>query len=381
MSCPASLCRFSIIIQTNIAIRYITIEISETDPTSVKMLVPFAGDLLSAETLLGRFVQIVGRMIGNPEGAAAQMSNEIPSVHENSAEEIPRLATSYSEFGLAHAAFESFAASKPSKTAIRTASGEMLSYAELNGKANSFAAWLISQGVQHGEMIPLYMEKSTETLISILGIIKAGASFTPLDPLNPHDRNAFIVKDVESKRIVTDEHNKRACASFGVDMIITEDMELPSDSPQNPVILELTPDSVIYAIYTSGSTGLPKGVLVQHSAVAASTEGMIEATAVTSDWNALWVLNYVFDASYYDVFTIFSAGATLCLAPQDELLSNLASYINELEIEQVMLTPTITKLISGGPGDVPGLKVLNVCGEKIDVNILHWAQSVDVYNG
>lgn len=345
------------------------------------MLVPFAGDLLSAETLLGRFVQIVGGMIGNPEGVAAQMSNEVSSVYEDSAEEIPRLATSYPEFGLAHAAFESFAASTPSKTAIRTASGEMLSYAELNGKANSFAAWLISEGVQHGEMIPLYMEKSTETLISILGIIKAGASFTPLDPLNPHDRNAFIVKDVEAKRIVTDEHNRSACASFGVEMIITEDMELPSDSSQNPVIPELTPESVIYAIYTSGSTGLPKGVLVQHSAVTASTEGMIEATAVTSDWNALWVLNYVFDASYYDVFTIFSAGATLCLAPQDELLSNLASYINDLEIEQVMLTPTITKLISGGPAEVPGLKVLNVCGEKIDVNILNWAQSVDVYNG
>jgi hypothetical protein len=52
-----------------------------------------------------------------------------------------------------------------------------------------------------------------------------------------------------------------------------------------------------------------------------------------------------------------------------------------LEIEQVMLTPTITKLISGGPAEVPGLKVLNVCGEKIDMNILNWAQSVDVYNG
>ncbi|KFY02325.1 hypothetical protein O988_02217 [Pseudogymnoascus sp. VKM F-3808] len=361
--------------------QYITIEISETDPTSVKMLVPFAGDLLSAETLLGRFVQIVGGMIGNPEGVASQMSNEISPVDEDTTEDITRPVTSFPQFGLAHAAFESFAASTPSKTAIRTASGEMLSYAELNGKANSFAAWLISEGVQHGEIIPLYMEKSTETLISILGIIKAGASFTPLDPLNPHDRNAFIVKDVEAKRIVTDEHNKSACASFGVEMIITEDMELPSDTQQNPVIPDLTPESVIYAIYTSGSTGLPKGVLVQHSAVTASTEGMIEATAVTSDWNALWVLNYVFDASYYDVFTIFSAGATLCLAPQDELLSNLASYINELEIEQVMLTPTITKLISGGPEEVPGLKVLNVCGEKIDVNILHWAESVDVYNG
>ena len=227
--------------------------------------------------------------------------------------------------------------------------GKTLSYSELNAKANSFAFWLLSQGCRHGEIIPLYVEKSAETLISIFGILKAGASFTPLDPLNPHERNVFITRDVGALRMVSDRKNRQACVSFGIDLIIADDLDLSADNEKNPKIPELTPDSVIYAIYTSGSTGLPKGVLVQRSAVTASTEGMIDATGVTSEWNALWVLNCVFDASYYDVFTILSAGATLCLAPQDELLSNLANYINEMEIEQVMLTLTITKLISGGP--------------------------------
>lgn len=313
-------------------------------------------------------------MVEKPDDMASEVSSADSIIQEPTEDLTPPV------FGLAHSAFESFAASAPSKTAIRTISGQTISYGELNGKANSFASWLKSQGVQHGEMIPIYMEKSPETLISILGIIKAGASFTPLDPMNPHDRNAFIVQDVGALRIVTDRKNRNACASFGVEIISTEDMEL-SETEQIPEASELTPDSTIYAIYTSGSTGLPKGVLVQHSAVTASTEGMIEATGVTSEWNALWVLNYVFDASYYDVFTIFSAGATLCLGPQDELLSNLSGYINELEIEQVMLTPTITKLITGGPSEVPRLNVLNVCGEKIDVNILQWAQTVKVYNG
>jgi non-ribosomal peptide synthetase component F len=354
-------------------------EINETDLTSVKMLIPFSADPASAQTLLDKFVGILGSMVAEPTRSVGEVSSSI-SYHEVT-EDLPISANHDWAFGLAHSTFESFAASIPSKVAIRTASGRTLSYGELNAKANAFASWLLSQGVQHGEMIPLYMEKSPETLISILGILKVGASFTPLDPQNPHDRNAFIVQDVKALRIVSDRKNREACASFGVQVVITEDMDLPTEYVENIKIAGLTPESVIYAIYTSGSTGLPKGVLVQHSAVSASTEGMIEATAVTSEWNALWVLNYVFDASYYDVFTIFSAGATLCLAPQDELLSNLAKYINDLEIEQVMLTPTITKLITGGPSEVPRLKVLNVCGEKIDTNILQWAQSIDVYNG
>jgi amino acid adenylation domain-containing protein len=291
-----------------------------------------------------------------------------------------KVVTEISEFGLAHAAFEEHARVNPSKPAIRTSTGSVITYAELNGKANSLAKLLSNNGSIHGEMIPLYMEKSATTLISILGIIKAGASFVPLDPKNPHDRNSFIIRDVKAKRLVTDRKNQEVASSFGVDLVIPDNLQLDS-STENLSFPEVTPESIIYAIYTSGSTGLPKGVLVQHAAVSASTEGMIEATAVTSDWNALWVLNYVFDASYYDVFTIFTAGATICVAPQDEVLSNLAGFINTLKVEQVMLTPTITKLISGGPSQVPGLKVLNVCGERIDTNILKWAESIDVYNG
>lgn len=239
---------------------------------------------------------------------------------------------------------------------------------------------LLKLGVKHGEFIPLYLEKSAETLIAIMGILKAGAAFVPLDPRNPHERNSFITGHVGAHRIITDTTNKNECAAFGLPMIIAEDPveHLPGGPMSVP---GLSPDSIAYAIYTSGSTGMPKGVLVPHSAVDASARGMIEATDVTKDWIALWALNYIFDASYYDVFTLFSCGACLCIVPQEDLLADIAGHINTLGVEQVMLTPTMTKLIRGGHSDVPGLKVLNVCGEKIDTNILEWARHVDVYNG
>ena len=175
--------------------------------------------------------------------------------------------------------------------------------------------------------------------------------------------------------------NKEDCKSFGLPTILIEDIPQDVEPIKRQPVPGLSPDSTAYVIFTSGSTGTPKGVLVPHSAVDASTRGMIEATATTRDWVSLWVLNYIFDASYYDVFTVLASAAVLCVAPQDDILSDLAGHINDMGVEQVMLTPTITKLIRGGPSEVPRLKVLNVCGERIDTNILEWAKSVDVYNG
>lgn len=363
--------------------RYITLELDESKPGCAKLLVPFAADIKAAQSLVDTFARVLEKAVENPEVLLGQVSEEFQPIldEDQSVVDIQHSKAASPLQTLAHSSFENFAAANPSKVALKAKNGEVLSYGDLDKRANTFAAWLLYKGIGVGELIPLYMEKSIWTLVAIFGIMKAGAAFTPLDPGNPHDRNAFIVKDVEAKLIITDPKNFEACAAFGVESVVVQTLDLSSHGEIAPQVSQTTPDSVIYIIYTSGSTGMPKGVLVQHSAVVAATEGMIEATGTDSSWVSLWVLNYVFDASYYDVFTVLSAGGTLCLAPQDELMSDLTGAIKNLEITQVMLTPTITKLISGGSNSVPGLKVLNVCGERIDKNILEWAKSVDVYNG
>lgn len=363
--------------------RYITLEFDESKPGCVKLLVPFAVDIKAAQSLVDTFASVLTKAVENPEVLLGQVSEEFQPIldEDQSLVGIQHSKDASPLQTLAHSAFENFAAANPSKVALKAKNGEVLSYGDLNERANIFAAWLLHKNIGVGELIPLYMEKSIWTLVAIFGIMKAGAAFTPLDPGNPHDRNAFIVKDVEAKLIITDPKNFEACAAFGVESVVVQNLDLSSYREIAPRAPQTTPDSIIYIIYTSGSTGMPKGVLVQHSAVVAATGGMVEATGTDSSWVSLWVLNYVFDASYYDVFTVLSAGGTLCLAPQDELMSDLTGTINNLEITQVMLTPTITKLVSGGSSSVPGLKVLNVCGEKIDKNILEWAKSVDVYNG
>lgn len=356
-------------------------ELDESKPGCVKLLVPFAADVKAAQSLVNTFANVLEKVVENPQVLLDQVSEEFQPILDESQSIVNIQHKKAGSQALAHSSFETFASANPSKTALKAKNGEILSYGSMNERANAFAAWLLQKGVSVGQVIPLYMEKSIWTLVAIFGIMKVGAAFTPLDPGNPRDRNAFIVKDVEAKLIVTDPKNFETCTEFGVEAVIAEKLALSSYTEIAPQAPEIPPDSVVYIIYTSGSTGMPKGVLVQHSAVVAATEGMIEATGTDSSWVSLWVLNYVFDASYYDVFTVLSAGGTLCLAPQDELMSDLSGAIKNFGIKQVMLTPTITKLVSGGSQSVPGLKVLSVCGEKIDKNILEWAKTVDVYNG
>ncbi|KAI1368161.1 hypothetical protein F5Y08DRAFT_10285 [Xylaria arbuscula] len=344
--------------------QYTTIELDETNPTQIKLLIPCSADEYAARDLLDTFVLIVERMATDPQVLVRDLVTPEPEAEQ---------------FGLAHSAFEHWAAVEPGRLAVKMKQTE-LSYGELNKRADCFAHLLRKSGVRHGDFVPVFMEKSEQTLVVILGILKAGASFVPLSSHNPRERNMFIITDVEASCVVTDQETKEECQTFGLPMILPEDAAQEPD-PKLRGVPGLSPDSIAYVIFTSGSTGTPKGVLVPHSAVDAATRGMVDATAVTKDWRALWVLNYIFDASYYDVFTLLSSGAALCVAPQDDLLADLAGHINEMGVEQVMLTPTITKLIRGGPSEVPRLKVLNVCGEKIDTNILEWAKSVDVYNG
>lgn len=86
-------------------------------------------------------------------------------------------------------------------------------------------------------------------------------SFTPLDPGNPHDINAFINKDVEARLVLTDQSNHDTCKDFGVATVVVQALNLSSNTTKASYVPEMTSESVIYAIYTSGSTGLPKGVL------------------------------------------------------------------------------------------------------------------------
>ncbi|KAK3307740.1 uncharacterized protein B0T15DRAFT_572053 [Chaetomium strumarium] len=272
----------------------------------------------------------------------------------------------------------------PDKTALQelsmSGSGgkRTLSYRQFGDGVARLARCLVSKGVKRGDIVPICMRKSIATLTAVFGVLKAGAAFTPLDPKNPRERNSFIVRDVGATLAITDNANADVFDSFAGTVVNLDTLDTSGSTAELPRWPSV--DDLAYVIYTSGSTGLPKGVQVHHSAVGASTEGMIEACGVNDTWHVLWFLNYVFDASYFDVFTVLGSGGTISMADQDTLMTDLAGCVNAFGVTQLMITPTIAKLIS--PEQVPSLKALLVCGEPIMPETASvWATRMDVYNG
>ncbi|KAL4965406.1 uncharacterized protein BDV14DRAFT_199813 [Aspergillus stella-maris] len=280
---------------------------------------------------------------------------------------------------LLHAAFERHAVQCPNAVAIDWNGERQVTSAQLNEMANQLVHALLEDfQVSVGDIIPLMLDKSVNTLVALLGIMKAGAAYVPLSPDNPPDRNAFIIDETQAKMILTETQYS---ATVGVDSIarLHVDQVSLADLPSTTPTVDISPDSLAYLIYISGSTGMPKGVKVPRRAAAAAVVSMAEVEGRhNGEWRTLQFANYVFDASVQDFFNTLSTAGTLCLAPTDKLQCDLPGTIREMAARQAILTPTVAKLLS--PDEVPTFKTI-VGGEPLSRDVIEqWLPSCEILN-
>ncbi|KAF5720060.1 non-ribosomal peptide synthetase [Fusarium mundagurra] len=289
-----------------------------------------------------------------------------------------------------YSAFKRIAQETPDAIAIDFNNEDTLSYGVLNKLANRFAHTLIDAGVQPGDLVPIMLDKSVDMMVVILGTMIAGAAYVPLSPDNPTDRNSYIVSDTSAKLIVVHpsyvEFGDHVKKSSGVETLVmkgyqdlTPTNSRGEDADSCPVVKH-TPDNLAYLVYTSGSTGLPKGVKVPHRTAAAAVTSMIQVEGRNQGvWRTLQFANYVFDASVQDFFNTLSSGGTLCMAPTDVLLSDIAGCINRMDVRQAIITPTVAKLFN--PADVPRFETLIVGGEPLTSDVIKtWAPHCKILN-
>ncbi|MCP4660195.1 MAG: AMP-binding protein, partial [bacterium] len=146
--------------------------------------------------------------------------------------------------------------------------GAWVSYAELNRRANRLAHSLRARGAEPEVPVGIFMDRSVELVVALLGVLKSGAAFVPLDPSYPDERLQFMAADTEISLAVTEERLSDRLPGNVVTpvWVDAEDHRLPAPSDANPR-LALAPRNLAYVIYTSGSTGRPKGVAISHDSL------------------------------------------------------------------------------------------------------------------
>ncbi|MCX6047110.1 MAG: amino acid adenylation domain-containing protein [Chloroflexi bacterium] len=287
-----------------------------------------------------------------------------------------------------HHLFETQAVRRPNAVAaIMAGAGvknQLLTYAELNARANQLAHHLQSLDgaeIRAETVVGICVERSLAMVVGLLGIFKAGGAYLPLDPTYPPDRFAFMLQDAAPRVIVT-QAKYRALFPPTVQLIcLDSDGGLIATQPVHNPCTAVTADHLAYLIYTSGSTGQAKGVLLAHGGLYNLARAQIDAFGIQPGHRVLQVASLNFDASISEIVMTLGAGATLVLAPADELLPGppLAQTLQQQAITHVTLVPTALTLLE--PETLPQLATVIAVGEACPAALgERWAQGRHFFN-
>jgi amino acid adenylation domain-containing protein len=317
---------------------------------SLRGSVVYSTDLFDASTierLLGHFVRML-------EGIVADADQRISTLPLLSAAERQQLPVEWNDTAVAyprdrcvHELFEEQAERTPDAVAV-VCEGRHLTYRQLNERANQLAHHLGSQGVGPETLVGLCLERSLDLVVGILGILKAGGIYVPLDADHPPQRLQFILGNAAVEHLVTqktsvDRLPPNGCRVMCMDM---EDVKLDACGRLNPSV-DIAADNLAYVMYTSGSTGTPKGVAISHKSVSNLLLGIRSVLAIGAGIRFLGIASPGFDISVAEILLPLVSGATTILVRKETAqdATALARTISASQPHIVQATPTSLLLL------------------------------------
>ncbi|GAA4700576.1 non-ribosomal peptide synthetase [Pseudonocardia yuanmonensis] len=250
--------------------------------------------------------------------------------------------------------------------------GELLTYAELDARADGLARLLRGRGVGPGGRVGLLLERSWRTYAALLAVLKAGAAFVPIDPASPADRVDYIAGDAGLDLLVT---TSDLAPGVPVPELCLDTVELRPAAGPPPVDDAATGDDpTCYVIYTSGSSGRPKGVEVAHSSITNFLRVVPGVYDVRPGDRVYQGMTISFDFSIEEIWPTFAVGATLVVGPNDErrLGAELADFLDRTGVTVLYAVPTLLATI---PRDLPAVRGLMVGGEACPAHLVdRWAR-------
>jgi amino acid adenylation domain-containing protein len=334
-----------------------------------------------AESLAESIVAVVERMMAQPEGKIRQLS--IVSKHQE--EELSHLrqtATGEAPFKFFHECISHFAQTQPEHEAL-VAIDAKYTYKEMDEATNCIAAALRQKGVKERDRVALLLPRTSRLILSLFGVLKAGAAYIPCDPDYPADRVKLILEDSEARYIITTADRMDSVPADKA--INVEDLLAESPSTPNIPSNQITPDDLAYLIYTSGSTGRPKGVMLRHEGICNYLYGHpanVFANGVLTDADrVLSVTTISFDAALQDIGMAYFNGKTLIVATEEQANNplDLARLIQEQHINMVSGTPSRWQTWLTSDDFCKAISQVKICragGEKFSDALLQQMRSV-----
>ena len=290
-------------------------------------------------------------------------------------------AASYPDHLCVHQWFEEEVQKHPHAIALEMGDTRQ-SYDELNRQANQIAHYLRRLNVGPEVLVGVCMERSPEIVAAVLGILKAGGAFVPIDPVYPVERIRYMIEDSALQILLTKQSLVERLPATGaiVINIDTQREVIGKESERDPVLFA-DPSNAAYAIYTSGSTGKPKGALLQHRGLCNLASAQKHAFGITPSCRILQFSSLSFDASVWEIVMALLGGATLILAPREELASGqgLLQMMREQRVTTVTIPPSVLAVVPDDP--LPDLDTIITAGEKCPPDLAtRWSRGRRFFN-
>ncbi len=263
--------------------------------------------------------------------------------------------------------FEEQVLKTPNKVAV-SFENKTLTYDELNKRANKLAHGLIMKGMKQENIVALMVSHSLELFIGIMGALKAGCAYLPIDPNYPRERIEYILEDSKAAILITDAEDQSNVSKFNLEVINLNDERVYSKKIENPTSIA-KPHNLAYLIYTSGSTGKPKGTMIEHRGLVNYIWWAKESYVKDQDDVFAVYSSLAFDLTVTSIFTPLISGIEAAVYRDDQKEYVLFRIIKDKKATIVKLTPAHLSLIKDLDNEESSVRRFIVGGEDFKTSL------------